>query len=173
MSKRSAKKKARGGGDDAPNPANSRESRQRVSVILEVLAGTMTPTSAAKVLGCSPARYYGIEAKALEGMLAACEPRPVGYVRTPERELEALKKQHAKLERECARYQSLSRAAQRAAGLSAAKVERAKQAPGARKRKPTVRALKLAQQLRAGTGLDPSEPPMPDKGARHEQRKAE
>jgi hypothetical protein len=137
-----------------------------VSVILEVLAGTMTPTSAAEVLGCSPARYYGIEAKALEGMVSACEPRPAGYVRTPERELEALKKKYAKLERECARYQSLSRAAQRAAGLSAAKVERAKKSPGKRKRKPTVRALTLAEKLREG---DPSEPTAQKEKKRHEQ----
>jgi len=163
-----AKKKPGKVGSKQRKPASSREARQRVSVILEVLAGTMTPTSAAQVLGCSPARYYGIEATALDGMVSACEPRPAGYVHTPERELAALKKQNAKLERECARYQALSRAAQRAAGLSAAKVERAKQAPGKRKRKPTVRALKLAKQLRAG-----AEQPTPGKGQRDEQRKAD
>jgi len=134
-------------GTSQPSTAG-REARQRASVILEVLAGTMTPSSAAKVLGCSSARYYGLEAKALEGMVAACEPRPVGYVKTPERELAKLKKENARLERECSRYQSLCRAAQRAAGISAASVKRAKS--GGRKRKPTVRALKLAEKLRDG-----------------------
>jgi len=146
----------------------SQTARQRASVILEVLAGAMTPTGAAKVLGCSSARYYGIEAKALDGMLSACEPRPVGYQRTPEREIAALKKENAKLERECARYQSLSRAAQRAAGLSKAKVERARKSAGKRKRKPTVRALTLAKQLREG-----EDQPPPEKGERDDQGKAE
>lgn len=164
-----AKRKPGDGG--ARKAEISQAARQRASVILEVLAGTMTPTGAAKVLGCSPARYYGIEAKALDGMLAACEPRPQGYVRTPERELAALRKQNARLERECARYQSLSRAAQRAAGLSAAKVERAKASPGKRKRKPTVRALKLAEQLRADSGRDPTA--ADKKGEHDDQRKAE
>jgi hypothetical protein len=162
-----SKAKQKTGGKKRRQPESSREARQRASVILEVLAGTMTPTSAAEVLGCSPARYYGIEAQALKGLVTGCEPKPVGYVRTPERELEALRKQHAKLERECARYQSLCRAAQRTAGLSAAKVERAKKSPGKRKRKPTVRALKLAGQLREGAA------PPPEKGKRDESRKTD
>jgi len=167
MSKRKTKKEVReeDAGTTQP-PVAGREARQRVSVILEVLAGTMTPTGAAKVLGCSSARYYGLEAKALEGMLSACEPRPVGYVRTPERELAEVKKQNARLERECARYQSLCRAAQRTVGISAASVKRAKSA--GRKRKPTVRALKLAEKLRVGD--DPATASSAE-GARDEQGK--
>lgn len=149
MKKKTSKKEVRRDEEVAAQvPVAGREARRRVSVILEVLAGTMTPTGAAKVLGCSSARYYGLESKALEGMLSACEPRPVGYVKTPERELAQLKKENARLERECSRYQSLCRAAQRTVGISAASVKRAKSA--GRKRKPTVRALKLAEKLRDG-----------------------
>ena len=132
------------------SPSGSPEARRRVSAVLQVLAGALSPSEAATVLGCSSTRYYGIEAKALDGMVSACEPKPAGRTPTPERELQALKKAYARLERECARYKALCRAAQRTAGLSASKVKQAKARPGKRKRKPTVRALKLSQQLQAG-----------------------
>lgn len=131
-------------------PGGSPEARRRVSAVLEVLAGALSPSEAAEVLGCSSTRYYGIEAKALDGMVSACEPRPAGRTRTPERELAALQQAYAKLERECARYKALCRVAQRTAGLSATKVKQAKARPGKRKRKPTVRALKLSQRLQEG-----------------------
>lgn len=149
MSGRVAKKRGQGK-QSKKSPSGSPEARRRASAVLEVLAGALSPSEAAEVLGCSSTRYYGIEAKALDGMVSACEPRPAGRIRTPERELEALRKSYAKLERECARYKALCRVAQRTAGLSAAKVKQAKARPGKRKRKPTVRALKLSKQLQDG-----------------------
>jgi len=59
-----------------------------------------------------------------------------------------LKKSHARLERECARYQALARASRRAVGLRLPKRSGAKK--GKRRRKPTVRALKLAERLKQG-----------------------
>jgi hypothetical protein len=119
-----------------------------VSAILEVMAGTLGPSEAAAALGISAPKYYMVETRALEGMLAACEPRRPGYAHTPERELASLKKKYGKMERECARYQALARAAQRTVGLSTAKAKQGESKKGKRKRKPTVRALTLAKRLR-------------------------
>jgi hypothetical protein len=132
----------------APKKSASAQTRRRVSAVLEVMAGTLTPTEAAEALNISVPKYYMIESKALEGMLEACEPRPVGYAWTPERELEAMKKEHEKLKRECDRYKALARAAQRAAGFNPPRGKKKQAQKGKRKRKPTVRALTLAKRLK-------------------------
>jgi len=150
--KSQTKRKRRGG---PKTPDGSAQARRTSAVILEVLAGVMGPGDAAQVLGVSGAQYYKIEARALEGLVKACEARPRrGRVHTAESELSQLRKDHAKLERECARLQSLVRVLQRAAGVKVGKAKQ-KDKGGAkvggkakRKRKPTVRALRLAKELR-------------------------
>lgn len=142
-------------------PPGSLEARRMAGIVLEVLAGTMTPGEAAGVMGMSVPKYYMVESRALDGMVAACEPRKKGYVRTAERELEALKKKVEGLERECARYQALARASRRAVGLRSPKHSGEKRDKrGRKKRKPTVRALTLAQKLKHGRA---EAPPAPDK----------
>jgi len=142
-------------------PKSSLEARKMAGVVLEVLSGTMTPTEAAEIMGMSVPKYYMVESRALDGLVLACEPRKRGYVRSAERELESLKKKHAGLERECARYQALARASRRAVGLRLPKRgKEAKDKKGRRKRKPTVRALTLAKKLKQGRG---AEPPVPEK----------
>src|SRR6516225_12268500 len=83
----------------------SKEAKRLAAVILEVLAGVRQPSQAAEALQVSLPRYYQVEARALRGLLAACEPRPRG--RRPEvaRELTVLRQQHARLQRELARQQ--------------------------------------------------------------------
>jgi hypothetical protein len=126
--------------------------RRWAAAILEVLAGVRTPPQAAAALTVSLPRYYVGELRALQGLLAACEPRPKGRVRTPADELARLRREADQLRRQCARQQSLLRVAQRAVGLPAA----APAAPvrGAakkqRQRRPTVRALRVAAGLREG-----------------------
>ena len=129
----------------------SAEARQLAAAILEVLAGERTPLEAAQALGVSPPRYYFLEERALGGLVGACERRPRGRAVTPERELEKLRKEVKRLERECARSQALLRAAQRTVGLSPP--ERAKPIDGKRKprRSRLARALKAAEALRPGT----------------------
>ena len=56
--------------------------RRLAAVILDVLAGSRTPPQAAEALGVSLPRYYQLEARALGGLVAACESRPRG--RQPE-----------------------------------------------------------------------------------------
>jgi len=154
-----AKRKRRGG---PKTPEGSAQARRTSAVILEVLAGVMGPGEGAGVLGVSGAQYYKVEARALEGLVKACETRPRrGRTRTAESALSQLQKEHDRLGRECTRLQSLVRVLQRAAGVKT-KVPRAgkggaRKGPGGRaQRKPTVRALRLARELRDNPGQDPA-----------------
>jgi len=142
----------------AKEPHGSRQARRRAGVVLQVLAGQVSPAEAAGVLEISTPGYYMLESRALNGLIDGCEPRPKGRVRTAESELAALKKECARLKRESARYQALARAAQRSAGIAVPKKKTSKAAgrPGEssqdgkkrrRKRKPTVRALRMARRL--------------------------
>jgi hypothetical protein len=128
----------------------SAESRRVAAAVLEVLAGARTPGDAAQALGVSLPRYYALESRALAGLLAACERRPRGRVRTPESERARLESEVRRLERERARAQALLRASQRALGLAA--VEPRALPPGRkrRSRRPSARALKAAARLKEG-----------------------
>jgi hypothetical protein len=124
----------------------SSQAKRLAAAILEVLAGLRTPAQAAAALGMSLPRYYHCEGQALRGLLAACEARPRGRRRPLDRELAALRQQQQRLERELARQQSLVRLAQRAVGL--APPAAAAKAPGKkRSRRPTARALHIAERL--------------------------
>ncbi len=130
----------------------SREARRVAAAVLEVLAGSATPLDAAKALSVSAPRYYALESRALEGLVTACEPRSKGRTRTPEMELVALRKEHERLQRECARAQALARASQRVVGLSAPKPEKEPGEKGKRRKKPVVRALRAATALKSPSG---------------------
>jgi hypothetical protein len=143
-----------------PKEPISREAQRFAAAILEVLAGVRTPADAAVVLGVSVPRYYLWEQRALEGLVAACEPRPVGKSPGQRHQLTVLQKEVARLKQDCARQQALVRAAQRTIGLGPPPpVKPAAKAGGkaagkvagkkARKRRPVVRALKAVATLRA------------------------
>jgi hypothetical protein len=139
----------------------SQAARRQAAAILEVLAGVRTPLAAAQLLGMSLPRYYAGELRALQALLAACEPRPRGRVRSPTSELAALRRECEQLRRDCGRQQALVRAAQRTIGLTApAPAKPAKPAPGSKRRrprKPTARALKAARLLQEETpSADPA-----------------
>jgi hypothetical protein len=128
----------------------SREARRLATAILEVLGGARLPSDAAKALSVSLPRYYLLESRALNGLLLACEPRRIGRVRSAENELAVAHKEVLQLRQECARYSALVRAAQRTIGLSQPQLPKpGEKGKGKRglKRKPTVRALKAAEQL--------------------------
>ena len=78
-------------------------------------------------------------------MLAACEPRPLGRLKTSASALAALQRECEQWRRECTRQQALVRATQRAIGLAAppAKTDGSK-----RRKRPMVRALKAVNGLR-------------------------
>lgn len=141
-------------------PPGSREAKRLAAVILEVLAGARLPSEAAAALSLTVPRYYQLEARALAGLVAACEPRPQGRTAAPEKELAAARKEAARLKQECARYQALARAAQRALGLQSPPADKAKPDAKGRlrhRRQPTVRALRTAARLQAAAQDAPGE----------------
>ena len=144
---------ARTRGEKKAAPGASPEGRRRAAAVLEVLAGGRTPQEAAAAVGVSTPRYYLLEARALEGLVAACEPKGRGPGRSPRKELETLRSECDKLKRACARWQALARASQKAAGLAAPPTmkekEKAKKGKGRRKkRRAAVRALVTVRRLR-------------------------
>jgi hypothetical protein len=52
--------------------------RQRVRLALETLSGAKTVEQAAAELGVSTQRFHEIRTEALQGAIAACEPKPAG-----------------------------------------------------------------------------------------------
>ena len=138
----------------------SREAKRLAAGVLEVLAGARLPSEAASGLHLSVPRYYLLETRALSGLVAALEPRPLGRVVSPQAELDRARKELARLRQDCARYQALARVAQRTLGLQPQSASPPK--PDARgrvrkKRTPTRRALKAAEFFRKETAEAPLE----------------
>lgn len=138
------------------------EANRLAVVILEVLAGERTPTEAAALLELSLPRYYQLETRAVEGLVAALEPRPLGKQPSLQTRVDKLQKQLDEAQRQTARQQALLRAAQRSLGLKHPAADNAKKAekasPRRRKRRPTVRALKAADALKKNLRSLPSQP---------------
>jgi hypothetical protein len=126
------------------------QAKRQAAAILEVLAGARTPSQAAADLSISIPRYYLLEQRALDGLLAACQPRPQGRTATPENQMTRLRKEVERLQRENTRKQALVRAAQRAVGLSMPPESAAKPGKtGRRTKRPMIRALKHAARFKS------------------------
>jgi hypothetical protein len=134
----------------------SREAQRLAAAILEVLAGARTPSQAAEALGVSLPRYFQVETRAMQALLAGCETRPRGRAANVDKELAVLRRQHERVQRELARQQTLVRLAQRTIGLAPVKNDPPASSSGAkanaakgkrRRRRPVVRALHAAEQL--------------------------
>ena len=107
------------------------------------------------MLGVSIMRYYILESRALQGLVDGCEPRPIGPRKDPARVVAKLERRIETLKRETVRYQALARASHRAVGIAPVKINKPKKGKPKR-RKPTVRALKAARTMRAGTPASPA-----------------
>ena len=147
-------KKTRQGTPRLRTDGVSAEARRQAAALLEVLAGVRTPSEVAQQLAISLTRYYIIESRALQALVAACEPRPRGKVRTPEGELAALRRECAQLRRQVARQQALWRVTERTLGLAAAPAASSAKADNKspkkrRQRQPKARALQAAAVLQA------------------------
>jgi hypothetical protein len=128
-----------------------------------------TPTQAAADLGTSLPRYYQLETRALEGLVAALEPKPKGKQPLPQNQIAALQRELEQARRACARQQALARVAQRTLAVKLTprpKTPSPQAAPSKspeppagrrRKRRPAVRALKAVQALRKNLGPAESE----------------
>jgi hypothetical protein len=128
----------------AAMPGN-REAKRIAAVILEVLAGLRTAPQAAQALTISLPRYYQLEVRAIAGLVTACEPRPRGRRRGPVDPAASLQTENERLRQELTRQQSLVRLAQRSIGVNPP----ATNPKAKRKRKPTARALVIAERLQA------------------------
>jgi hypothetical protein len=128
--------------------ACDREVRRVAAAVLEVLAGARTPTEAAQALGLSVPRYYQVESQALQGLLAGCTPKARGPVRSVDKELQQLRQDNQRLQREVSRHQALARAAQRTIGLLPPPLSPPTAKSGKKMRKRRVaRALSVAARL--------------------------
>jgi hypothetical protein len=149
-----AGKRPRAKGPPVPPGAASAPARRLAAVILEVLAGLRGPAEAAEAAGLSAPRYYAAEARALQGLLKGCEPRPPGRQRSGTAELHQLHQQCQRLQRQCDRQQALLRLQQRALGLGATKppaqAATANNKGGKKRRPPRQRTLRLIAELRQG-----------------------
>lgn len=129
----------------------SRDAKRTAAVLLEVLSGVCGPQDGCAALKISLSRYYVLETRALQGMIAALEPRPRGRQKRPEDLLAAAERDKQRLERELARTLALLRASQRSIGLaSPRKPGRGKLAKGTgrKRRKRIVRAKKAIDSLK-------------------------
>jgi hypothetical protein len=133
----------------------SSEANRFAVVILEVLAGGRTPTDASQALGVTLPRYYQLETRALQGLVAALEPRPRARQPSPEGRIAGLEKLLQEARREGLRQQALVRAAQRGLGIPPPAVAETKtngkDASKRKRRRPVVRALKAARTLANAT----------------------
>lgn len=144
---------------DASSPAATLSEAQRLAAtILECLAGVRGPPSAAELLGISLPRYYQLEARALDGLVAALAPRPKGKQPSLENRVKTLEKELETALRAAARQEALVRVTQRSLGL-APLVKTPAQQPSSngkrRKRRPVARAMRAARTLRAKAESQP------------------
>ena len=132
-----------------------RHARKVVAAILQALSGEIGTSEAAALLGVSLSRYYQLEAKALQGMLQAMEPRKRGIQKTPERQIQALVGEKKHLEQELRRQQTLLRAANRSLGLGGRSRKRASSKGRARRRGVRGKTvLKTLRREEEGGGCD-------------------
>lgn len=111
--------------------------RRQAALLLEVWSGVRTTQAASDAMGVAVTRFYQLEARALQMIVSAMEPRPRGRQKTPETELAKLKVEKQRLQRDVERFQSLYRTSQRSLGVVIAKpAEPSKNAgPGSRRRR--------------------------------------
>jgi len=137
--------------------AASRTAKKTAAVVLEVLAGQRDTGSASVELGVSLSRYYVLEARGVEGLVKALEPRPKGKQKSLQVELREARAEVVQLQREVARSQSLLRVSQRGLGVKTpAQPERKGSKLGAssktgkkkRRRRMVPRAAQVIARLR-------------------------
>lgn len=117
--------------------------RRLAALLLEVWSGVRTAQAASDAMGVTVTRFYQLEARALQVMVAAMEPRPRGRQKTAESELAKLRREKQRLLRDVERFQSLYRTSQRTLGVVIAKPpEPGKNVPlgGRRRRGPRQKA---------------------------------
>jgi hypothetical protein len=137
--------------------SGSSEAKRHAAVILEVLSGIRGPGEASQAMGISLTRYYMLETRALQGLIAGLEPIPRGRRRRSAKdEIARMERERRKLERELDRTQALLRAAQRAIGVPPRASSEKKTASGRKRRRPSVRAKRAIAVLVAASPDPPT-----------------
>ena len=162
------------GGDTARGGAASRSAKQTAAVVLEVLCGQRDTTSASEALGISLSRYYLLEARGVEGLIKALEPRPKGKQKSPAVALREALAEVVQLQRDVARSQALLRVSQRSLGVKvASKPPRKGSKLGTstksgtkkkRRRRTVRRAAQVIARLRSESEAAPAAPGVPAPG---------
>lgn len=120
--------------------------RRTAAVLLEALSGLRSTQEASAELGIALPRYYVLETRALQAMIAALEPKTRGRQRSHELEVLHLQQETSLLKRELGRTQALYRSAQRTMGLSdTTKRKTGKKAGGKKTRR--IRRLSRAERV--------------------------
>lgn len=117
--------------------------RRLAALLLDAWSGVRNPQSASEAMGVTVTRFYQLEARALQMLVSAMEPRTRGRQPTAEGELAKARLEKQRLQRDVERYQSLYRTAQRSLGVAVAKaVEPTNNAKpdGKRRRRPRKQA---------------------------------
>ena len=111
--------------------------RRSAALLLEAWCGVRSTQSASEAMGVALPRFYHLEARALQLLVSAMEPRPRGRQRTTESEVGRLKVEIQRLRREVERYQALYRTSQRSLGIAFARLPEPQKnpAPGSRRRR--------------------------------------
>jgi hypothetical protein len=142
-------------------PRGGHEASRLAACVLEVLAGLRTPAEAAQELAVSLPRYYQLEQRALQGLVAGCAPARRGRTVSPEGENARLRRDNERLTRECQRQQALVRLARQAAGLANPALKPGQESvSGGRKRRVRriVRGQEAARRLRQQAQAVPAGP---------------
>jgi hypothetical protein len=142
-------------GPGRPGIGASATARTTATVLFEVWAGVRTTNEAARLIGISAAGFYHLETRAVNAIIATCEPRERG----PEpgakavQDVDRLQRENRRLGNDLARLQALVRSTQRLTGVAPSKAPATVITRTGQKRKarrPTVRALAHVRQLRRG-----------------------
>ena len=111
--------------------------RRLAALLLEAWSGVRSTQSASDAMGVALTRFYQLEARALQMIVQAMEPRQRGRQKTVESEVAKLKAEKQRLLRDVERFQSLYRTSQRSLGVAVAKSPEPEKnaAPGGKRRR--------------------------------------
>jgi len=134
--------------------------RRNAALMLESLSGALGPLEASRAMGIALARYYQLEARALQALVRALEPRPRGRQENAASVQRKQNEQRRRLERDLHRYQALYRAAQKTLGIAPKPSPASEEKSGRKRRRmrKVTRGERLAQTLRMVAAPAESEP---------------
>ncbi len=145
----------------------TKDARRQAVIVLELLTGLRSTAEASEALGCSLARVYQLEARALQGVVTAMEPRPRGRQPDMEKRVADVLREKQALADELARTQALLRTAYRSFGMPASRATgKTDPRPAGKRRRHPSRARKAIARIALGEAETADKPPGADKPAK-------